>query len=208
MAVQDVNGSAVLSSLTTTDLAGLSQPEFRAIATPRGRTGVRLEVTFWRALANLCERDSLPMPLLVASIVESARRQGINATSALRCYVVHRLVREAAAVKAVSTVAQRIQLLIAAPIPSIALTGRGDIICTNIEFIKYLRIHEDSAFSDSALKLEFDVPIDALVSAIQTRGRVESGLNIAYGAIGRRTIARVVPVPPLPAEALVAYVLQ
>lgn len=185
------------------------QPEFRAITTPFGRVGIRLEVTFWRALEAVSGQEGRSVSALVSDIVGEAKKGGINATSALRCYVMRRYLQDSELLELVSTPLKRSMLLQSGPFPSIAVTRAGEIVSASSGFAQYLQASTNLAFLNSdVVRIRFDLPFDALLAKVSNHEFFECGMLIIHGAVERRTVARVIGLPPKPCDSVVAYILQ
>lgn len=192
-------------------LISAAEQQFRTVTTARGRAGIRIEKVFWESLTDISAALGIKRSALVGTIIERAKAGDINVASALRSYVaavqrgeVHRLKAQFAT----TSVARLLQL---APVPSFALNRQKRLISANAEFVQFLRgIPGDPAHavSPEVAQLSLDRPIEEVFDELRTDGAsVRCVLTMRVDNRHRRAACKIVGVPPLPAQAIVGYLL-
>lgn len=192
------------------DLLSLCAPQFKTFITPDGRKGVRLESTFWRALAAIGRTNGGSRGALVSRVLLDARTLGINATSALRSIAVNHLMNEVERLQSAAAAQDTVRLLQLAPAPVFSADRRLRLVQANSEFRRYLRLvlgGVDAGPSDK-VQLSFDTPASTLVNELDKGEAIEIGMLITVGVRERRSIVRLVSIPPPPGRVIVGYVLQ
>jgi predicted DNA-binding ribbon-helix-helix protein len=192
-------------------LIAAAEPQFRTVTTATGRAGIRIEKVFWDSLSDISEALGIKRSALVGTVIERAKAGDLNVASALRSYVaaVHR--GETERLKGLLSTAQVAKQLQLAPVPSFALTRQKRLISANAEFVQYLRgIPGDPANSVSpeVAQLSLDRPIEDVFEELKSEGAsVRCVLTIRVDNRNRRAACKIVAVPPLPAQAIVGYLL-
>ncbi len=202
---------ALPDTMPDTHLVDISKPEFRTLTTANGRTGVRLERAFWKALDVLSASGGLKRSRFLSQIVAAANEADINASSAIRSTTVDLLLREVERLKPLAQTSGLISMLQAGPTPAFALDQRKRLVQSNPEFLRYLRSVAGSiggASAADAAQLSIERPVDNLFSELKAGEITECGISIRCGNRDRRTRVRILMVPPEPAMALVGYILS
>lgn len=192
-------------------LVDLTVPEFRTVSTRSGRTGVRLERAFWRALDYLSALAGEKRSRYAAGLIDAANALDINATSAIRSSAVDLLLTELEGLKQVASPGRLISLLQVSPSPAFALDRSRRLVQSNPEFVRYLRSAHGGqplgTVTDGA-QLSIDRPLDRLFDELPPGEHIECGISIRVGNRERRTTARILMVPPAPSRLLVGYILS
>ena len=188
-----------------------AEPQFRTVTTTRGRSGIRIERVFWDNLTAISRALGIKRSELVGNVIERARAGKINVASALRSYVAIVQGTEADRLRGLLNTEQIARLMQQAPFPSFALTRQKRLISANTEFVHYLRgLSGDPAHavSPEVAQLSLDRPIDLLFEELKSDGAsARCTLTIRIDDLHKRTLCKIVAVPPLPAQAIVGYVL-
>jgi predicted DNA-binding ribbon-helix-helix protein len=185
--------------------------QFRTLPTGGGRKGVRLEAAFWEALelqASLAGRRS---STYAGEVLERAQQAGPNATSVLRSLVVADLSAEVKRQRPVIALANMLRMLQIAPVPSFALDHQRRLLQVNAEFTRYVRAitgNRPGVAPVETAQLSLDRPIETLFGELASAAATECGITIRVDNFERRSTARFILVPPLPAVALNGYVLS
>lgn len=192
-------------------LIDAAEQQFRTVTTPDGRAGIRIEKIFWESLTDISVSLGIKRSALVATVIERAKAGNINVASALRSYVALVQRNENARLKGLLTTQQVVKLQQLSPVPSFALTRQKRLISANAEFVQYLRgISGDpaSAVTPEVAQLSLDRPIEELFEELRSDGAsARCVLTIRVDDRNRRAACKVVAVPPLPAQAIVGYLL-
>jgi predicted DNA-binding ribbon-helix-helix protein len=193
-------------------LEQLSITEFRAVATRRGRKGLRLELVVWKALELMASWRGLKRHGLVPHIVEEAERLELNSASALRSFVVSGLLSEIDRLSALVEKSATISLLQQAPVPSFAVDRMKRVLRINGEFTQFVRVlfaENGDALTGRALQLNLDTPVPEIFAALGTSGEARIfTMNVVVDGRARRVRTRILAVPPQKPEVLVGYVLS
>lgn len=193
------------------DLLNSSLPEFRTVATPDGRKGIRLERAFWRALDVIGLGLRVRRNKVISDVMRDATDQHINVTSAIRSFVVHSLVSELERADQRCGEPQLVSLLLRTPLPAFAVDRNKRLIKVNADFSQFLRSH----FSDMGdvdlrrgLQINLETPVSQIFDELgQSQGSRECVMTVAHGTRLRRVSTRLVAVPPHDPTALVGYVV-
>lgn len=192
------------------DLLSVSTPEFRAVPTPDGRKGVRLERAFWQALAGLAERAGVKRSKVISDVLHEATDLGLNSTSALRSYAIRQLDQELQAAQEKTALAFAVPMMQQAPVPSFAVGLDKRLIRVNGEFNHFLRIlfAEMGEAVRSGLQINLERPVAQLFEELGSSGQsCECMMNVVMGSRVRRVRTRLVAVPPHDPTALVGYIV-
>lgn len=193
------------------ELRALTEPMFKTVAARDGRHGIRLERAFWDSLDTLSAASGKKRGTYVREIVEQAQAEGINATSAVRSMVLDQLRSDNERLATLSDTQAMISLLQVSPAPSFALDRRKRLVRANPEFVRYLRSIvggvTGSVPVDSA-QLTLDRPTEQIFAEIAPGVSIECGVVIRIDNRERRAFARILVVPPNPANVLVGYMLS
>ncbi len=195
---------------TGAQLRAVSEPQFRTVPTPEGRKGVRLEAAFWEALDVQSGAVGQRSSSYAGKLLAEAHQAGVNATSALRSRVVADLTAEVKLHRPVIALSEMLRMLQSAPVPSFALDRNKRLLRANTEFSRYVRAIAGSnagSVSIDLAQLSLERPIDSLFEELTAAPVVECGIAVRLDNRERRSGARFILVPPLPAVAMVGYVL-
>ncbi|HTN61681.1 MAG TPA: hypothetical protein VL147_09005 [Devosia sp.] len=188
-----------------------SAQHFRTVPTGAGRKGVRLEAAFWEALELQASLVGRRRSDYAGEVLERAQQAGANATSVVRSLVVAELSAEVKRLRPVMALTNMLRMLQIAPVPSFALDHQRRLLQVNPEFTRYVRAITGNrpglAPVDSA-QLTLDRPIETLFDELTSAFATECGITIQVDNFERRSTARFILVPPLPAVALNGYVLS
>lgn len=189
----------------------VSAPLFRTLPTPQGRKGIRLEAAFWDALEVQAAAAGQRRSVYAGNVLAQAQAAGINATSALRSLVVADLTAEVKRQRPVTALPGMLRLLQMAPVPSFALDQQKRLLQVNGEFGRYIRAINANRVGGApteTAQLSLDRPIEVLFGELTAAATTECGITIRVDNRERRSTARFILVPPLPAVALIGYVLS
>lgn len=193
-------------------LQDIVEPMFRTVPTDDGRKGVRLEAAFWDALEVQAEAVGKRRSVYAGQILSEAHLAGVNATSALRSVVVSELAAEVRRQRALLALLPMLRLLQMAPVPSFALDQQKRLLNANAEFTRYVRMvagNPTGPVRVDTAHLSLDRPIENIFADLSgSVATLECGINIRVDSRERRSSARFILAPPLPAVALVGYVLS
>lgn len=188
-----------------------AEPQFRTVNTSTGRAGIRIERVFWESLTDISTSLGIKRSALVNTVIERARGAGINVASALRSYVAAVQRGELERLKGMQATVQVARQLQQAPIPSFALNRQKRLISANAEFVQYLRSipgEAAGAVSPEVAQLSLDRPIEEVFEELKHEASsVRCVLTIKVDNRNRRAACKIVAVPPLPAQAIVGYLL-
>ena len=196
----------------SSDLLDWSTPEFRTVATPEGRKGIRLERAFWHALGVISAGLGLKRNKVIADVMQDAADRQLNATSAIRSFAVHSLVSELERTRELCDERHFISLLLQAPVPSFAVDRNKRLLKVNGEFNHFLRILfaeiGDSNMRHS-LQINLETPVSEIFNTLgQSGDSTESMMVVAHGTRLRRVRTRMVAVPPHDPTALVGHIIR
>lgn len=203
-------GDAGVVAPTEDPLFAASEPQFRTVPTNGGRAGVRIESIFWDSLSDISEQLGVRRSALASTVVQRARASGLNVASALRTYVAMVQRAENKRLSESLETARIVRLQQLAPVPSFALTRQKRLIAANQEFVQLVRGIPDvsSGISPEVAQLSLDRPIEEVFGALTAEdASVRCMLTIRIDKRHRLAACKIVAVPPLPAEAIVGYVL-
>jgi predicted DNA-binding ribbon-helix-helix protein len=193
------------------DLLDWSTPEFRTVATPEARKGVRLERAFWHALGVISAGLGLKRNKVIADVMQDASDRQLNVTSAIRSFAVRALVSELERTRDLCNEQHFLSLLLQAPVPSFAVDRNKRLLKVNGEFNQFLRILF-AEIGDSnlrqGLQINLETPIVQVFSELGHSGESrQCTMVVGHGARIRRVRTRMVAVPPHDPTALVGYII-
>lgn len=143
--------------------------------------------------------------------MQDANDRQLNATSALRSYVVHSLVTELERTREQGDEAHTIALLQQAPVPSFAVDRKKRLLRVNGEFNHFLRIlfaQTGDTVPKHSLQINLETPVADIFERLGTSGEsCDCMMNVLLDARVRRVRTRIVAVPPHEPTALVGYVI-
>jgi predicted DNA-binding ribbon-helix-helix protein len=184
-------------------------PEFRVIVTGNRRRGIRLERLYWRLLGEMADRRGVKRSRLIASVLEGADSSSDNAASVLRCFAIDAIDSERSILVARTSSNYVIGLLQQAPIPAFAINRQKKLHQVNQEFIQLLRAVSGDAtqrIHADVVQLTLETPIEELFQQLSDAKMAYTNYNIQLDAKHRRGRAKLVAVPPSPAQILVGYI--
>jgi predicted DNA-binding ribbon-helix-helix protein len=202
----DADGEPVPS-----ELRSLTEPMFKTVSAADGRHGIRLERAFWDTLDHLSAGSGKKRNAYVREIVERAQAEGINATSAVRSTAIDRLRSENERLATLSDTQYMVSMLQTSPSPSFALDRRKKLVRVNAEFVRYLRSivgGVTGAVPVDSAQLTLDRPTEQIFAEAVAGMSIECGVSIRIDNRERRATARILVVPPHPANVLVGYMLS
>ncbi|MGV6871584.1 ribbon-helix-helix domain-containing protein [Pseudochelatococcus sp. B33] len=193
-------------------LLALSRPEFKTFVTNGGRAGIRLEAAFWHALHIVGRQGGATTGRsLAVDVLSLARQMGINATSALRCVIVSRLLAALEQASRAQAADQLLKLLQAAPVPAFAFDRSLRIVRCNTEFRRYLAATAGTGVARARpedARLVLDRPVSALPSEAGIDAIQEESIVICIGTNERRVTARLMVVKQEAEVVVQAYILH
>lgn len=207
-----IEADDLVADSADSDLVALSTPEFRTVATPTARKGLRLERAFWSALGVISARLGVKRSKLIANLMQDAADQDLNATSAIRSFAVNALASELERTRQLYDRDNFISLLLRAPLPSFAVGADKRLLKVNGEFNHFVRI----LFAEvgpvttkrPALHINLETPVSQIFADLAvTKGSLECIMNVTHGTRVRRVRTRIVAVPPHAPSALVGHVI-
>jgi predicted DNA-binding ribbon-helix-helix protein len=185
-------------------------PEFRAVQTPYGRKGLRLERAFWHALSAIADRMHIKRSRLISDVLGETGTDD-NATSVLRSYAVHQIEQELSTLRQQSELAFLLPVMQHAPTPSFAVDRDKRVVRANGEFRQFLSevMAEFENSSRDTLVFKLERPVEDLFEELGQSGQsCECMVNIIVGNRLRQFRAKLVAVPPHEPQVLVGYVLN
>jgi predicted DNA-binding ribbon-helix-helix protein len=193
------------------DLLDWSTPEFRTVATPDGRKGIRLERAFWHALGVIGLDRGLKRDKVISDVMQEANDRQINVTSAIRSFVVHTLASDLERTRQLCGGPQLVSLLLQTPVPAFAVDRNKRLIKVNGDFSQFLRSHF-AEIGDSDLRRGLQINLETPISQIfdelgHSRGSRECVMAVAHETRLCRVRTRLVAIPPHDPTALVGYVV-
>ncbi len=186
-------------------------PEFRVVITGDRRRGIRLERLFWRLLGEIAERRGQKRSRLIASVLESAGDSSENAASILRCFAIDTINAERGVLAGRSSSAYVIGLLQQAPIPAFAINRQKKLHQVNQEFMQLLRVvsgDPTQRVQADIVQLTLETPIEELFQQLSEANSAYTNYSIRLDSKQRRGRAKLVAVPPTPAQILVGYIVS
>lgn len=183
-------------------------PIFRAVTTPSGRQGLRLEAVFWDAIARIAKQENRKTSDLIRDFVGQDRPGGVNVSSWVRSAVVKRLGEDNERLAPLATPMAIVKLMQMAPTPSFALDRKKNLVRVNDEFVRYLRTVVSRTGPVEKAQLQLDRPAESLFAELEPGMAIECGMSIRVDNHERRTQARIVIPPPAPAAVLIGFIVH
>jgi predicted DNA-binding ribbon-helix-helix protein len=183
--------------------------EFRAINTPDGRKGMRLEHVFWASLDRIAAQQGLSRSQLLRQILSHSGASEANASSVVRSFVAAQLDRENQTLRQELDPLRALRLLQQAPVPSFALDRQKQLVQVNPEFVQYLRSivgPRQQVVSPDVARLSLDRPVEEIFAELAPGRTVRSVAIVRVDNAQRRAVVRLHGVPPYPPRLLVGYV--
>lgn len=145
---------------------------FRAVKVGDHRRGIRLEQIYWDVLAEMTQRERLPL----AHYIEDAARRfpdAVNITSVLRVLVTGWLRERNRELGELTSLGKVDALVQACPSPAFALQEDKRIVAYNPAFLNYVQarfLHFSQVLMAKGLRLSLDVQISELAEALRRAG--------------------------------------
>ena len=161
---------------------------YRAISTPGGRRGIRLENAYWSVLNEYADDQNKPLGEMVETVrVEDAQAKNLTSLLRVNCLVwLHEKLR---AVSLVSDDRMVRSILNAVPTPAIALSSGRNLQAFNQSFLSLVTETFDVTDVNSlpaGLRLMMDVQIEKLIEQLQANQNRPIQVGIAIGVDDRR----------------------
>ncbi len=189
----------------------VTAPEFRAITVGGKRKGLRLEKVYWDALQRLADKRSAKRSDLIAEVLSDPQLAGINAASALRCFLVSQLQAENDSLSRQLGEINVVGLLQTAPVPAFAIGRDRRLISVNPEFAQVVRVVSGNMSADhkpDASQLTLETPVSQLFAELNSgASSVRCNYLLAVEDRRRRGQAKIVRVPTYATNVLVGYLL-
>ena len=161
---------------------------YRAISTPGGRRGIRLENAYWAVLNELADEQNQTLGQLIEVVrVEGAEAK--NLTSLLRVNCLVWLRDKLHAISNMSDDRMIRSILNAVPTPAIALASGRNLQAFNQPFLSLVTDAFDVTNVNAlpaGLRLVMDVQIDKLIEQLQANENRPIQVGIAIGVDERR----------------------
>ena len=161
---------------------------YRAVSTPGGRRGIRLENAYWSVLNDFAEEQNQTIGELVEK-VRDEDHQAKNLTSLLRVNCLVWLQKKLRAFQFVSDDQMIRSIVNAVPTPAIALSSNRNLQAFNQPFLKLVTQAFDVTSVNAlpaGLRLVMDVQIERLVEQLLANENRPIKVGIAIGVDERR----------------------
>lgn len=186
-------------------------PEFRAVTVGGKRKGLRLEKVYWDALQHLAGKRNVKRSELIADVLSDPQLAGLNAASALRCFLMSQLQSENESLSRQLGEINVVSLLQTAPVPAFAIGRDRRLISVNPEFAQVVRVVSGNMSANhppDASQLTLETPVSQLFAELNSgASSVRCNYLLSVEDRRRRGQAKIVRVPTYATSVLVGYLL-
>jgi predicted DNA-binding ribbon-helix-helix protein len=194
------------------DLTAWTSQVFRTVGAQDARKGFRLETAIWEGIAVVSQILGLKRSALVSRVSEAARSRELNTASALRVFVVQKLLGEVERLRRLNDTSMFISLLQQAPVPAFAVDRDKRLVRVNLEFNRFIRALVGGVQDPNAkanLHVNLETPIADIFEVLGDSGEYyQTSINVSYAGRVNRVGVKLVAVPPADPKVLVGYVTR
>ena len=163
-------------------------PVFRAVGTPRGRRGIRLEAIYWEALRRLADTGDRSVGEEV-ELTAGGTPDQTNLASRLRVRVVRWLFERVRRLEALTGADTANAIVQASPSPAFALTADKRIAFYNPAFLHLIQSRFVEVKPDvmrRGLRLSLDTSLDQVIDSLTAGGAPVTTSGFVLGVEGQR----------------------
>lgn len=176
----------VYSTLQDTEAGELI---FRAITTPSGRHGIRLEKAYWKAFNEIAKRCGETTGELTEKLILSGGNEKKNLTARIRLFCLLWQSEQLSRIEQLGGERLATSLVKASVQPAIALSAEKRLIASNDHFLRLVRSGftvQPEAVAQSDLRLSLDHPLQEVIGQLIANGNQPLNIGVAMGMADQR----------------------